>query len=621
MVPLSPRVRRRWLSAAMAALVLLALISPAVGAQVVTVPITPVDPAARPAASPVASPAASPVASPAASLVVPPGSAPPAPVAGAPPPPIERIDLDLLRQLAADPRRAWPVIVEMEPAPAPFGSQPNLQRARQALDLLRLHGRAVGTLPLIGGAAGFVDAAGAAALVRAPGVAFVHADRPVGPRPGSGAAAPRPASRLAAPYPRVVRANRLWRDGEEGRGVAVAVLDSGIAPDADLTRPRNRLLAAVSFAGSRGPLADPGGHGTHVAGVIAGNGARSAGQYVGIAPEAGVVDVRVLDGAGRGRVSSIVRGIGWSLANRARYNIRVLNLSFGAPANGSYRRDPLAAAAEIAWRRGLVVVAAAGNGGPGGGTVESPAVDPHLIAVGATDDQGTVRVRDDRLGWFSAWTDGDEARARPDLVAPGRRIVSLRAPGSYLDAHYPDRVVPARNGASYFRLTGTSMATPIVAGAVALLLERQPGLRPDQVKARLTRSARPYGQGAGAAPPSPAADGSGLLDVQAASQIGNAGAANRGLRPADGFARTVYPLLYGQPLVWRDPTYLGVDWRALTWATLDWSEAAWNNLAWDAVDWSDAAWDDAAWDDAAWDDAAWDDAAWDDAAWDSLTLD
>ncbi|HEY3107415.1 MAG TPA: S8 family peptidase [Chloroflexota bacterium] len=513
---------------------------------------------------------------------------------------VGRIDPDLQRLLGADPLRQRPIIVEMEQSRPPFVTHPNVARAGAALDLLRLHGRPVGTLPLIGAAAGFADAAAVTALAGAPGVAFVHADRPVGPRRAA-AAPPGPAPRPGAVYPLVVGADRVWGLGGTGRGVAVALLDSGVAPDADLTQPTNRLLAAVNFAGRCGGPADPGGHGTHVAGIIGGNGIRSAGQFVGIAPEAGVVDVRVLNCVGNGRISSVVRGIGWVLANRARYNIRVLNLSFGAPSNGSYRLDPLAAAVELAWRRGLVVVAAAGNGGPSGGTVESPAVDPYLIAVGASDDQGTAAVADDQLAWFSAWGAASDAPTRPDLVAPGRRIVSLRVPGSYLDQRFPDRVVLASNGASYFRLTGTSMATPIVAGAAALLLQRQPGLQPDQVKALLTGTTQTYGQSSGTAPPDPAADGSGLLDTYAATLSASRGAANRGLRPADGFSRHVYPVLYGRPLVWRDPTYLGVDWAALTWATLNWGEAAWSNLAWDAIGWSDAAWDDAAWDDAAWD--------------------
>jgi serine protease AprX len=535
-----------------------------------------------------------------------------APAEGAPP----KIAPTLQQRMLAAPTKLLPVIVEMEYARWPFVTHPNASRAQQALDLLRQYGRPVGTLPVLGAAAGFADAAGIAGLASVPGVAFVHEDAPVEPR--RAAPAPWPPAAPAAVYPRVVGADLAWREGVAGHGVTVAVLDSGVAPDPDLTQPTNRLLAAANFAGPRGALADPGGHGTHIAGVLAGNGTRAEGQYVGVAPQATLLDVRVLNAAGRGRVSSVVRGLGWALAQRARYNVRVLNLSFGAPPPAAgYRGDPLAAAVEVAWRRGLVVVAAAGNGGPSGGTVETPGVDPYVLTVGATDDRGSVTTLDDRLAWFSAWGTPPGGAARPDLVAPGRRLVALRVPGSTLDRLYPDRVVAAADGATYFRLTGTSMATAVVSGAAALVLQRQPGLSPDQVKALLRGTARPYGSDGGAG----AASGSGLLDAYGALRSPAPAGANRGLRPADGLARALYPVLYGQPLVWRDPFYGGIDWRALSWATLAWDAAAWDNLDWDAFRWSDAAWDDAAWDDAAWDDAAWDDAAWDGTAWDCLTLD
>ena len=157
-----------------------------------------------------------------------------------------------------------------------------------------------------------------------------------------------------AVYPVVVGASALWTEGVRGRGVSVAVLDSGVAPDADLA---NRIIASVNFADPRS-AADPGGHGTHVAGIVAGDGTRSDGEFVGVAPQANIVDVRVLDSKGAGRLSSVIRGIEWVLAHRNTYGIRVINMSFGAPARTSYRADPLAAAVEIAWKAGVVVVAA-----------------------------------------------------------------------------------------------------------------------------------------------------------------------------------------------------------------------------------------------------------------------
>jgi serine protease AprX len=400
--------------------------------------------------------------------------------------------------------------------------------------------------------------------------------------------------------------------------VAVAVLDSGVARDQDLTAAGNRVLTSVNFAGASDPARlDAGGHGTHIAGTIAGDGRKSAQQYVGIAPRANIVDVRVLDAHGRGRVSSVLAGLGWVLLHKEQYNIRVVNLSLGAtPLGPSYRTDPMAAAVEVAWRNGLVVVAASGNTGPNGGHVESPGVDPYVITVGSTDDQVTLRLSDDLVGWFSGWGTPTLSTPKPDLVAPGRHVVAPRVAGSYLDALLPDHIVTASNGTKYFRLTGTSMSTAVVSGAAALLLERRPNLYPDQVKGILLANTQPFGGGQSG----PAA-GAGLLDAYRATNASSTPTHNRGLRPADPFARVLYPILYGQPLVWRDPNYLGRDWNALTWATLEWAAPTWDNIAWDNIAWDNIAWDNIAWDNIAWDNIAWDNIAWDNIAWDNIAWD
>ncbi len=553
----------------------------------------------------------------------------------------DKIDPALLALMAADPQKLLPVIVEMQQPVPPFFGAPNVDRALEALDLLRFIGVAVAPLSLIDSAAGFANAAGISALSLVPTVAFVHHDATVGPQPNNAPPVP-PATpdQASAIYPQVVKATRVWAQGIAGGGVTVAILDSGVAADADLVQPNNRLLASVNFADMR-LTSDPGGHGTHIAGIVAGNGTSSGGQFMGIAPQANVVDVRVLGNTGSGRLSSVIRGIEWVLANRTAYNIRVINLSFGAPANLPYRADPMSAAVEIAWRRGLVVVAAAGNGGPQRDTVVTPGIDPYVITVGATDDRGTVGRGDDLFAWFSAWGSPD-SNAKPNLVAPGRRIVSLRVPGSALDTLFPDRVVVAQNGSTYFRLTGTSMATAVVSGAAALLLQGRPDLTPDQIKALLVRNTQAYGWDSGQALPDPIADGSGLLDanaaVIAAQNTGNnnvqggflGGAfqtvvsstrANKGLRPADGFARAQYPVLFGSPLRWKNLFLGGIPWYLLTWNTLVWNSVAWDNFAWDSVAWDSVAWDSVAWDSVAWDSVAWDSVAWDSVAWDVFTLD
>jgi serine protease AprX len=197
--------------------------------------------------------------------------------------------------------------------------------------------------------------------------------------------------------------------------------------------------------------------------------------------------------------------------------------------------------------------------------------------------------------------------------------------------------VAARNGSTYFRLTGTSMSTGVVSGAAALLLERRPDLTPDQVKALLVGTTQPYGEDSGQGLPDPIADGSGLLNAHAATMRGSQRAggllfgalqpvvrlasANDALRPADGFARALYPVLYGSPLRWKDPTLGGILWELLTWDTLVWNSVAWDNFDWGSVAWDSVAWDSVAWDSVAWDSVAWDSVAWDSVAWDTYTLD
>jgi serine protease AprX len=521
------------------------------------------------------------------------------------------VDPALEQQMLANPLQLLPVIVEMEHVASPL-SGANARLAQEALTLLQADAEAQATLPLLASAAGLANAAQITVLRAVPGVAYIHYDAPVRAHDG-----PISSANLATAYPRAVSADRVWGMGRTGQGVTVAVLDSGITHDADLVQPTDRIVASANFADPLGSMTDPGGHGTHVAGIIAGNGARSNGQFVGVAPGADLVDVRVLDSNGNGRISSVVLGIQWALDHRAQYGIRILNLSLGEQAPASYLLDPLAAAAEIAWKRGLVVVAAAGNTG---GQPDSPGADPYVITVGATDDQGTASVNDDVVEPFSSYGTPPASSAKPDLVAPGRRIVSIRDPGSTLDRLLPDRVVTATNGATYFRLTGTSMATGVVSGVAALLLEQQPGLNPDQVKAVLTGSARAFGQASGVTP-NPSAIGAGSIDAYAAVTSGTRAPANRGHRPADAFARSMYPALYGQPLTWLDPFADGILWSLLNWNTLTWDNLAWDNLAWDNLAWDNLAWDNLAWDNIAWDNTKWSNLAWDNIAWDSQRFD
>ncbi|WP_158289460.1 S8 family peptidase [Paenibacillus flagellatus] len=282
-----------------------------------------------------------------------------------------------------------------------------------------------------------------------------------------------------------VGASALQSRGSTGKGVAIAIIDTGVYPHPDLTKPVNRIAAFRDFVGGRTKPYDDNGHGTHVAGDAAGNGFSSKGKYRGPASGAKLVVAKAFDRNGEGNSSDIVAAIDWVLRVRKKYGIRVVNMSFGLPGVSRCSDDPICRAAERAWRSGLVVVASAGNDGPGPRTVTSPGISPLLLTVGAVDDRRTVRQADDRVAAFSGRGPIAGGRTKPDLTAPGVGIVSLRAPGSAIDRDDPS----ARVGARYFKLTGTSMAAPIVAGGAAQLLQKRPRLSPAGVKRLLKRGA------------------------------------------------------------------------------------------------------------------------------------
>jgi serine protease AprX len=304
----------------------------------------------------------------------------------------------------------------------------------------------------------------------------------------------------------------------KGTGVTIAMLDSGVAAHPEI----QTLVAAVDFVGSYDPTFAPGGsidlngHGTHVAGIMVGNGSRSSGQFTGVAPEAGLVSVRVLDGEGSGRTSDMLAGLQWILDHKDEYGIRVLNLSLGHPVYEAAEVDPLVQAVDSLWDAGIVVVCAAGNNGRSGhGTISSPCNSRKVITVGALNEHKTFDGLDDSITTYSS--QGPtliDLIAKPDLLAPGNKIVSARAAGSYLDTLSPERQIAADAGQpnvrEHFELSGTSMAAPFVAGAAALMVQQDPSLNPGTVKARLMLSAKKVALG------DPFATGAGLLDVLAA---------------------------------------------------------------------------------------------------------
>jgi serine protease AprX len=306
----------------------------------------------------------------------------------------------------------------------------------------------------------------------------------------------------------------VWNYGYNGSGVGVAVIDSGVTLKNDLKGANgiSRVVYSQDYVGGDG--SDAYGHGTHVAGIIGANGTNSTGSaftrtFKGMAPNVNIINFRVLDQNGSGNESDVISAIQQAIALKNTYNIRVINLSLGRQVYESYTLDPLCQAVEAAWKAGIVVVVAAGNSGrdnsmgtKGYGTIAAPGNDPYVITVGAVNAHGTVSIADDSIASYSSKgpTLIDHI-AKPDLVAPGNGVISLLAsPTCTLATTFPKTLV--KNGlyetsgntnaysSDYFKLSGTSMATPVVSGAAALLIQQNPGLTPDQIKARLMKTAR-----------------------------------------------------------------------------------------------------------------------------------
>jgi serine protease AprX len=296
-------------------------------------------------------------------------------------------------------------------------------------------------------------------------------------------------TRVDQPFLKSIRADTAWARAT-GRGVGVAVIDTGIAGDLpDFQTPRNgsRVIASAVTNPCARDANDQYGHGTHVAGLIAGNGLvynnGLHGKYMGVAPRANLVSVKVSDDDGNTTVLDVIYGIQFAVDNKSAYGIRVMNLSLSSTTAESYRTDPLDAAVESAWFSGIVVVTAAGNEAEtSDGVTFAPANDPWVITVGALDDKGTFTRLDDVLASWSSHGLTQDGVAKPEVLAPGARLVSTLAPGSDFADLCSSCVTD--NG-RYFRAGGTSMSSAVVSGAAALLVEAHPDWTPAQVKGAL----------------------------------------------------------------------------------------------------------------------------------------
>ncbi|HEY6709126.1 MAG TPA: S8 family serine peptidase [Actinomycetota bacterium] len=546
-----------------------------------------------------------------------------------------------------------PVIVQATPGAA----------ASAARLVEQLGGQVGRPLQVINGFTALVPAGQVGRLQRSPAVSSVARNEPVQMQ----AAAYAPTTDAGSLYTTTVAtgAQAYWKAGYTGKGVDVAVVDTGTAPVGGLDGAGKVVNGPdLSFESQAKNLRylDTYGHGTHMAGIIAGRGAGAvAGSYagdttnfLGMAPDARIVSVKVADAMGAADVSQIIAAIDWVVQNKntGGLNIRVLNLSFGTNTTSPYTIDPLCHAVEAAWKKGITVVAATGNAGyymtPDGPGLTSPARDPYVIAVGASDTMKTLSVADDRVASFSSSgvvaTGGTK---NPDLVAPGKSIISLAVPGSFIDQTYG--ATGAVTG-GFMRGSGTSQATAVMSGAAALVLQQHPTWTNNQVKALLTTTAKPLTAGT----LTPSAEGKGTLDLTKALSVTSVAAAysytnSTGTGTLDSARGTAHLVDNGVVLngerdifgtavstttqaskrtagtawtggtyngqVWTGSSFSGANWTATTWSGRMWSGRMWSSEVWSGRMWSGRMWSAGTWTGRMWSGDGWSGNTWSSAGW------
>jgi serine protease AprX len=447
-------------------------------------------------------------------------------------------------------------------------------------------------------------------------------------------------------------AQAWWNAGYTGQGIDVAVIDTGVAPVAGLSSSDKLIYGPDLSLESQAPNLthiDTNGHGTFMAGLIGadqGTGAASSSNssptvYRGMAPGARILSIKVATADGGTDVTQVIAAIDWVVqhAHDPGLNIRVINLSYGTNSTQAYTADPLDYAAEQAWKHGIVVVAATGNTGfeRGGGAsgLADPASDPYVIAVGASDATATVGPKDMRVADFSASASTGSAKS-PDLVAPGSHLQGLRVPGSYLDVNHPEGILDG----NYFRGSGTSMATAITSGAVALILQRYPQLTPYQVKAYLQanadkiKAAGANQQGAGEIdlasmlgtnPPSGTdpswyvpATGTGLIEqARGTDHIAHDGVVLSGEQDIFGKHVDTGSLANAEANAssWSGGTWNGSSWSGSSWSSSSWSSSSWSGSSWSSSSWSGSSWSSSSWSSSSWSSSSWSSSSWSSSSW------
>lgn len=456
----------------------------------------------------------------------------------------------LVQIASSDPDQVVNVIVQETAAADNVGKQ-----------VIRLGGTEIRDLNIINSLSAEMTAGAALEIARSSDVRWVSLDAPV---VSTGCAQCVDTSKLTNAYISAIKADQVWNNSPylQGTAIGVAVVDSGVNPNGDLYTLAgvNRQVPDVRFNSDFNQGTSDGyGHGTHVASIVGGDGSESGGKYIGVAPLVNIVNVKVSNDDGSAMMKDVVAGLQWVLENKDTYNIRVVNLSLNSSIAESYHTSPLDAAVEILWFNKIVVVASAGN--RGNGAVYPPANDPFIITVGATDDKGTNSLNDDSLASFSAYGKTSDGIKKPDLVAPGMNIIArLVNQNMGLASAHPSNKV----GDLYFRMSGTSMAAPMVSAAVALLLQDEPALTPDQVKFRMMATANKTWPGYNTNQ-----RGAGYLDIYAAVRGTTTKSANTGIKASQ---------------------LLSTGSTPITWGSVGWNSVGWNSVGWNSVGWNSDYW-------------------------------
>ena len=462
---------------------------------------------------------------------------------------------------AQTPTRSVEVIVQFNVGVTPFS---------QNAIVAQVGGRVTRDLHVVNGLGVSIPAAAAEQLALDPRVRAVSLNAGVRSSDNGNVCSANPnPCQVAQNFVHSTHTDRAWSYGDTGAGVTVAVIDTGVADDmvdfrSSPSSAASRVVGSVAVNPAATNPYDFYGHGTHVAGLIAGDSSNRpasdplGGVYEGTAPGANLVDVKVSDAGGNTSLIDVIYGLQFAVDHQADYNIRVVNLSLDSTVAQSYTTDPLDAAAEAAWNAGLVVVAAAGNLGTAPGAVSyAPANDPYVLTVGGVDDTQYNKTGNDVLASWSSRGTTQDGFAKPDVVAPGAHLISTLAPNSLFTQLCPGC---ATADGGYFQISGTSMAAAVASGMVADVIQAHPTWTPSQVKGALISTGVSTANGQAVA-----ADTAAAIHAIPAQRV-----SDQGLTPSS--------------LI--DPTSGQIDYTRASWTRASWTRASWTRASWTRASWS-----------------------------------